>query len=133
MELFLREEFRPHRAPRDRHVQCERAAGRPLAIGAITAVEQQRKRFDLVADRTTRAAAGHGKRRSRRAHDQPRSKIRSEDYPEIIALRRLSPQERAKLVLMCLIVSRPPRSIARIRWAIRYRPPASTQFRPAPS
>src|ERR1700681_1495199 len=77
MELFLREEFRPDRAPCDRHVQRERAAALPWAMGAIAAVEQWRKRLDPVADRTARAAAGHGKRRSRRVHDQPRSKLRS--------------------------------------------------------
>jgi hypothetical protein len=41
-----------------------------------------------------------------------------------------SPRERANLAHICLIVSRPPRSSAGIRWAIRYRPPASTPFRP---
>jgi len=33
----------------DRHVQHERAAGLALAIGAVSGVEQQRKRRDLVA------------------------------------------------------------------------------------
>lgn len=66
----------------DRHVQRERAAGRSLTIGAIAGVEQQRKRRDLVADRSARTAAGHRKRRPGGAHDQPRSNIPSKHYPE---------------------------------------------------
>jgi hypothetical protein len=64
-----------------RHIERERAAGRPLAIGAIAGVEQQRKRRDLVTDRAARTAAGHRRCRSRHAHDQPRWNTRRE-YPE---------------------------------------------------